>query len=199
MLIILNPSSTTTEFIHLNQNQESKYSITNNSEYENNKPWIHLHKENIIVTVIEWRLDELQMDGRRSTLEAFQEFQARFCRDSALAEFSNFFIFLTVTVIEWRLDEVQIDGRRSTLEAFQEFQGLNLFEILRKQSLALFIFPTAAAIGSSKQSSSINRRWAISYYFLLFPTIHTQYITIQYPLHTILSNTHYNTLLPKTH
>ncbi|KAI2800379.1 hypothetical protein BLOT_012883, partial [Blomia tropicalis] len=133
----------------------------------------------LTVTVIEWRLDELQMDGRRSTLEAFQEFQ--------------------VTVIEWRLDELQIDGRRSTLEAFQEFQGLNLFEILRKQSLALFIFPTAAAIGSSKQSSSINRRWAISYYFLLFPTIHTQYITIQYPLHTILSNTHYNTLLPKTH
>ncbi|KAI2796619.1 hypothetical protein BLOT_014412 [Blomia tropicalis] len=31
-------------------------------------------------------------------------------------------------------------------------------EILRKQSLALFIFPTAAAIGSSKQSSSTNRR-----------------------------------------
>ncbi|KAI2798341.1 hypothetical protein BLOT_015001, partial [Blomia tropicalis] len=53
------------------------------------------------------------------------------------------------TVIEWRLDEVQSDGRRSTLEGFQD-------EILRKQSLAFFIFPTAAAIGSSKQSSSIN-------------------------------------------
>ncbi|KAI2801255.1 hypothetical protein BLOT_011832 [Blomia tropicalis] len=58
-------------------------------------------------------------------------------------------------------------------------------EILRKQSLAFFIFPTAAAIGSSKQSSSINRRWAICYYFLLFPTIHTQYITIQYTLQYI--------------
>ncbi|KAI2796234.1 hypothetical protein BLOT_015940 [Blomia tropicalis] len=58
-------------------------------------------------------------------------------------------------------------------------------EILREQSLAFFIFPTAAAIGSSKQSSPINRRWAISYYFLLFPTIHTQYITIQYTLQYI--------------
>ncbi|KAI2802686.1 hypothetical protein BLOT_010145, partial [Blomia tropicalis] len=121
----------------------------------------------LTVTVIEWRLDELQMDGRRSTLEAFQEFQGL-----------NLFEIL-LTVIEWRLDEVQIDGRRSTLEAFQEFQGLNLFEILRKQSLALFIFPTVAAIGSSKQSSSINRRWAISYYFL------------QYIHNTLLSNTHY--------
>ncbi|KAI2807396.1 hypothetical protein BLOT_005331 [Blomia tropicalis] len=58
-------------------------------------------------------------------------------------------------------------------------------EILYKQSLAFFIFPTAAAIGSSKQSSPINRRWAIFYYFL------------QYIHNTLLSNTHYNTLLPK--
>ncbi|KAI2796955.1 hypothetical protein BLOT_015598 [Blomia tropicalis] len=45
----------------------------------------------------------------------------------------------------------------------------------------------AAAIGSSKQSSPINRRWAISYYFL------------QYIHNTLLSNTHYNTLLPNTY
>ncbi|KAI2796459.1 hypothetical protein BLOT_015751 [Blomia tropicalis] len=56
-------------------------------------------------------------------------------------------------------------------------------EILRKQNLAFFIFPTAAAIGSSKQSSSINRRWAISYYFLLFPTIHTHDTIHYYPIH----------------
>ncbi|KAI2798924.1 hypothetical protein BLOT_012541 [Blomia tropicalis] len=87
--------------------------------------------------------------------------------------------------------------------------GRSTSEILRKQSLAFFISLqlqhlkkedpkkeylktrrynlNPAAIGSSKQSSSINRRWAICYYIL------------QYIHNTLLYNTHYNTLLPNTH
>ncbi|KAI2798268.1 hypothetical protein BLOT_013387 [Blomia tropicalis] len=84
------------------------------------------------------------------------------------------------------LKKEDLKTRRYNLKRMRAKQR-SLAEILRKQSLAFFIFPTTAAIGSSKQSSPINRRWAISYYFL------------QYIHNTLLSNPHYNTLLPNTH
>ncbi|KAI2802230.1 hypothetical protein BLOT_010423 [Blomia tropicalis] len=61
--------------------------------------------------------------------------------------------------------------------------------------------PSLQPLGHRKQSSSNNRRWAISYYFLQYITIYTHYNTLLSKTHhnTLLSKTHYITLLPNTY